>query len=719
MAIPVAAASGDSIQTVASEISAIDSTTVDTSVGSNNSFFPFPLHEPSAKEIRDFQSGWGKALLSYRAGKFAEAAKQLGKVQPSEKLAQVYRTIFFAQASLAANSKQEADSALEATLRWARGPVWQRHLYSLRLKAFDFKTASQVQRKAFCLLGLKAPLESGTQTGFYYQLLSLDSANLSASERMNVVRQLLRIAPANSRLDSVYQNLVVQFPPGQGSWEEQKLLLDFEQKLGYTQKALERTQTLLPLAPGKPQQQALELNSADLLYRKGSYADAIQSYQKYADSYGPLPDIFLQTARAYRKLSNESQAKSTYAKLTDQFPKSPKSMDVYWMQAFDAEAAGRLEESIETYSRLVAGFPEAAQAEKAAFRIGLAYFKRGDFAAALQAFRNLRRLNSSSRVLHAGLYWEGKSLEAQGDSVAANGTWTELSGRFPFSFYGHLARLNLKARNVWPDSLEWKNRFSPSRAEDIKSWLASHTPGYRDTLDLSGQSVYLPVSRLFEWKMEDLALLTLRSQPASFLANPWGLYVIARQCQDAGLWTEAYRFGTLLGNLLPVEQWAEAPRSVLRLFYPPAYENLVRKWAVQDGVPPGFVFALMKQESGFDAQIVSRAGARGLMQMMPATGASQAKHDGVSGFTPDALFVPDTNVRLGTAYVRDIERKYHGNLYFTLAHYNAGPEALNGWMPQLINRPVDEMVEDIGFSETRDYVKRVLSNYWTYQALYE
>ena len=149
------------------------------------------------------------------------------------------------------------------------------------------------------------------------------------------------------------------------------------------------------------------------------------------------------------------------------------------------------------------------------------------------------------------------------------------------------------------------------------------------------------------------------------------------------------------------------------------YHKTIRSHEHYPACNATFLFALMKQESGFDAQIVSHAGARGLMQMMPATGVTQAKHEGVNGFSPDALFVPDTNVRLGTAYIRDLERKYQGNLYFTLAHYNAGPEALGTWMPQLANRPVDEMVEDIGFSETREYVKRVLSNYWTYQMLYE
>jgi soluble lytic murein transglycosylase len=145
----------------------------------------------------------------------------------------------------------------------------------------------------------------------------------------------------------------------------------------------------------------------------------------------------------------------------------------------------------------------------------------------------------------------------------------------------------------------------------------------------------------------------------------------------------------------------------------------VRTWAARDSLPSGLVFALMKQESGFDPLAVSGAGARGLMQMMPATGALLAKQEMLSGFTADSLFNPGINIRLGVAYLRDLERRHHGDLYFTLAHYNAGPEALADWMPRLTGRSADQIAEDLGFAETREYVKRVLANYWTYQMLYE
>src|SRR5690606_29219693 len=111
--------------------------------------------------------------------------------------------------------------------------------------------------------------------------------------------------------------------------------------------------------------------------------------------------------------------------------------------------------------------------------------------------------------------------------------------------------------------------------------------------------------------------------------------------------------------------------------------------------------------------------ARGLMQLMPATGTEQARKEGLSGFHPDSLFDPRVNITLGVAYLRDVLRRHDGHVGFALAHYNAGPTALARWMPRLAGRPLEEIVEDIGYAETREYVKRVAANYRTYNVLWE
>jgi soluble lytic murein transglycosylase len=214
-------------------------------------------------------------------------------------------------------------------------------------------------------------------------------------------------------------------------------------------------------------------------------------------------------------------------------------------------------------------------------------------------------------------------------------------------------------------------------------------------------------------------VLTLQARANAAPADLWLLYDAAVRCRAAGFDYEAYRFALRLSDRLPVERWPAAPVAVLRLFYPPSYDRLVRAEAARADLPPALALALIKQESGFDPRAVSRAGARGLMQLMPATATEQARKEGLRGFDPESLFDPAVNVRLGVAYLRDVLRRQDGNVTFALAQYNAGPVALARWQSRLQGRPLEEVAEEIGYAETREYVKRVSANYLTYQVLWE
>jgi soluble lytic murein transglycosylase len=259
---------------------------------------------------------------------------------------------------------------------------------------------------------------------------------------------------------------------------------------------------------------------------------------------------------------------------------------------------------------------------------------------------------------------------------------------------------------------------------------------------------------LLQFKLDTLAVLTWRTIPAKTKNNPWFLYVYARRFQERGLWREAYRVGLQLSYKMPPDRWGTAPKEVLRLIYPRPYEGLVQKYTSKRGLDPAFVYALMRQESGFDREIKSGAGAIGLMQMMPATGKAIAKKERWPKFDPYSLTEPEVNIGLGTAYLRDLKKEYRGGFHWVLANYNAGPEATRRWMtaaatpapagPAVASlgmtapglpvgppiaptpgtwatggeRPLDAVVEDISYWETRDYVKKVMGNYWTYRLLW-
>ena len=133
------------------------------------------------------------------------------------------------------------------------------------------------------------------------------------------------------------------------------------------------------------------------------------------------------------------------------------------------------------------------------------------------------------------------------------------------------------------------------------------------------------------------------------------------------------------------------------------------------GAPPELLYSLMREESGFRTDVVSIAGARGLLQLMPETAERLARTAPIEGFTTDDLFDPRINVRLGAQYFADLLRQFAGRTSAAIGSYNAGPHVVVRWAPES-SREDDEWVEEIPYEETRAYVKRVLRSAQAYRA---
>jgi soluble lytic murein transglycosylase len=134
-------------------------------------------------------------------------------------------------------------------------------------------------------------------------------------------------------------------------------------------------------------------------------------------------------------------------------------------------------------------------------------------------------------------------------------------------------------------------------------------------------------------------------------------------------------------------------------------------------VDPFLIAAIIREESQYDWRAVSRVGAIGLMQIMPATANAVAQRHRLPGVMREDLFDQDTNIQIGVRYVEQLLAQFSGNVAQTIAAYNAGPIAVEGWAATYRGRSEDEFVELIPFLETRQYVKRVLRSYKEYLRL--
>lgn len=154
------------------------------------------------------------------------------------------------------------------------------------------------------------------------------------------------------------------------------------------------------------------------------------------------------------------------------------------------------------------------------------------------------------------------------------------------------------------------------------------------------------------------------------------------------------------------------PRDELRLYhlrFPLHHDAAIRREATRHNIDPAWVAAEIRAESIFNPTARSSANAMGLMQVLPATGAAVATRIGLPWSGPDMLYDPDTNIAIGTAYLRQLMDQYGGQPYFTIAGYNAGPAPLARWQAQRPGMDPDFWIETISYKETREYVARVLA----------
>ncbi|MDQ3000530.1 MAG: transglycosylase SLT domain-containing protein [Fibrobacterota bacterium] len=678
---------------------------------------PFEMKTPTRKEIAAFQLSVLNAVTAMEKKDYAKARRVLAKAQPTERLAQVYKTILMANVFMGLKDYVRADSVLQATLEWVGGTVWQNYLLNRRIQIFPLTEPNDSARLQFSAKVIQAPISAGVKVNFLYGLLRLQGFSGSPDGYVLLLKRIVASAPSDRRLDTLYQMLAPNIPPGWGTWELQDLMLDLESKLSLYGKAIARSEAALKLVSGKPEKQQLHWNYANLIFKTKDYQKAIPVLAKFMERYGETPEAILQIARCYDRMQEPKKAILWYDRLLEKYPRHDKTSEIYWLRAWDLEQQGNYEEAIEFYFRQLADFSSNRRGDWANFRIGLCQYKAGNAGAAFQAFKSIRD-QVNSNAYPAGLYWEAKAQDSLRDSAGARATLTELTVRYPLNFYGHKARQSLQERRAWADSLEPWRRFAPSKAQGIKDWMKDGMSGFKERLDNDFESDYLSIGKLLQFRLDTLAVLTLRTVPAKVKTNPWFLYVHARMFKNRQLWREAYKLGLQLSYKIPPDKWGSAPREVLRLIFPRPYEGLVQKYAAKRSLDPALVYALMRQESGFDRDIKSGAGAIGLMQVMPATGKAVAKKERWSRFDPFSLTEAEVNISLGTAYLRDLKKDYQGNSYWVLANYNAGPEPTRRWQALALERPLEAAIEDISYWETRDYVKKVMGNYHTYRLLW-
>lgn len=321
--------------------------------------------------------------------------------------------------------------------------------------------------------------------------------------------------------------------------------------------------------------------------------------------------------------------------------------------------------------------------------------------------------NSELAPLYA--FWSGKIHERTGHRAEAINIYRTTTERYPLSYYGyrskhradHLSSLLRKSKDpsakVVPDRM-W--HIHPQRHSPATNWQWPAPPKLFSWSQMSKQAGTLPTA--LAWLGDYDSALSLLPSSAPKYFRGWLMVQNGQVLRGLGL--VAWK---LKGKPERTPFWFFA--------YPLAYSADIDREARKHGVDPLLAHGLIRQESRYDPNARSRSNAMGLMQLLKGTAYGVAKHNGITLASTEQIFEPETNIKLGCAYLGYVLRGKEGNAMLAVASYNGGPNAVKRWMIKHKASGINDMdyfVENIPFRETRGYVRKVFSNYWNYETLY-
>jgi soluble lytic murein transglycosylase len=410
-------------------------------------------------------------------------------------------------------------------------------------------------------------------------------------------------------------------------------------------------------------------------------------------------------AQGYRSAKKEPEMLSASEALIAKYPDSKWAEEAlmmvgnyYWVELDRPKA-------ISYYQRVVDHFPSGKYTYFCEWRTAwIAYLDRQPYADdRLTVF--LRKYPVTANAPDA-LYWLGRNAERSGNPGHARAYFHFAAERFPQTYFGRAAAVRL-------------DKLGPGD-EDPPDFLAT-IPG---PAKLRAFDEPIPEAAKDRWvRAQALRLIAFDASAeqelkSAFFAtsSPRLLLEAAQAAFDQGHFAAGMAYGRLIVPSFDSRKISDVPVTVWKILYPLPYEAALRREAARNEFDPMLAAGLIRQESTFQADIVSHANAVGLMQVLPKTAKLLAKQLRVR-YVKTKLFEPDYNLQLGMLYIAGLLRAT-GAPEYALAAFNAGEDRIAAWRAERNYEEIPELVESIPFTETRDYVQIVLRNAEVYRTIY-
>ena len=440
---------------------------------------------------------------------------------------------------------------------------------------------------------------------------------------------------------------------------------------------------------GPPEERAaVQLEYADALFYAERYDEVAAALEGVPTSL----DVQMLLARAASHRGDENEAVDIYMAIAEEHAGTGDGAQALFLAAGIRHDQNSFRRARPLYEQVIADYPNTDQSGLAMMRLAGMAFVEEEFEQAAQIWDGYRtRYRAGDRLLES-TYWAGRSRQELGDSSGAETLFRAVVEGQRDSYYALLASQRL-GEPFWPLPMSSAPPADATAERQVAGWMRG-----LDLLRTAG----------FEAEAAGEADRLL----ASAGSNRATLYALAEALGQRGF----TRNGIQIAERLRGD--ADPDLRLLRILFPFPYRTLVTQEASDRNLDPFIAAALIRQESMFEARITSPAGARGLMQMMPATGGELAAAEGIDDWDAEMLYLPEVNVHLGTRYVAQHMASYDGSLPSVFSAYNAGEHRV-GWWSEFEEYGEDEIfTERIPYRETREYVKILTRNRAIYAGLY-
>jgi soluble lytic murein transglycosylase len=661
-----------------------------------------------------------RALALYRARRFAEAAPAFAGLAP-EYPALADRCHYGAGVSFEAvgdlsGAAAELGAVGESASFYLEA---RRALARVLARRADFAGAQAV----LAPLAIRPAPASGLDP-FGDALFELARLQEIRGERKAAAEAYLRVWAEHATSERAGQALERAQSLGRGPSLEQRVQRGYQ--LMEAHRSAQALELLRPIVEAPP----AGLDFAALCRARFAYGKALRKRHQHAQAVAvlskaidecPRDDLWARAAYVAGTSAAIAQPELVpgfYRRLAEEMPNHPFADDALFFQAELLARAGRTRAARAALERAARLYPEGDYRGEALFALFWLERSEGHLPRALRA---LSRLSASARgakdLAHRerALYWRARTLAELGRRRDALEGYEELARNFPAGYYALLARSRVA-------------ELDPSRAPAAPTSSAAKPIAVQGPEPLAGRPGALQGSsrlaaalELLRLGLPDLAqeeLLAVDRVSLRTEAPPRALRLLAlllARTGDARL-AHAIARTELAGDLAAPKSPDTLP--VLRVAFPLAFREPISRRSQEVGIDPDLLQALIREESALDPKIHSWAGAIGLCQLMPFTAREVAGWLKLRGVTAESLHEPELNIRLGATYLARLIQQFKGNVALSLAAYNAGGGAVNGWLRQTSARDLDEFVEQIPVAETRNYVKKVLRSFAVYQSLY-